>query len=64
MYASCDESAGGCIFPLFVPQTIAGRVSMRDKQSENEAMQKAWELFEKTGQISYYMLYHDLMRKR
>ena len=35
---------------------------MRDKQ-ENEAMKKAWALFEQTGKISYYMLYHDLMRR-
>lgn len=37
---------------------------MRDKPNENEAMKKAWALFEKTGQISYYMLYHDLMRRK
>lgn len=24
----------------------------------------AWEMFEKTGNISYYMLYHDLKRKK
>ena len=37
---------------------------MRDKQTENEAMKKAWELFQKTGRINYYMLYHDLMRRK
>lgn len=37
---------------------------MRDKKTENGAAKTAWELFEKTGSISYYMLYHDLMRKR
>jgi hypothetical protein len=35
---------------------------MRDKK-ENEAARMAWELFEKTGSISYYMLYYDLIRK-
>jgi hypothetical protein len=24
----------------------------------------AWELFEKTGSISYYMLYYDILRKK
>ena len=37
---------------------------MRDKHEENGAAKKAWELFEKTGCISYYMLYYDLTRKR
>lgn len=37
---------------------------MRDKHEENGAAKMAWELFQKTGSISYYMLYHDLMRKR
>lgn len=36
---------------------------MRDKNRENGAAQMAWELFEKTGSISYYMLYYDLIRK-
>ncbi len=37
---------------------------MRDKNSENEAAKMAWKMFEKTGSVSYYMLYYDLMRKR
>ena len=37
---------------------------MRDKMSENGAAKMAWELFEKTGSVSYYMLYHDLIRKK
>ena len=37
---------------------------MRDKNRENDAAKMAWELFEKTGSISYYMLYYDLIRKR
>ncbi len=37
---------------------------MRDKPEEDIAAQTAWKLFEKTGSISYYMLYYDLMRKR
>ena len=36
---------------------------MHDKKRENGAAKMAWELFEKTGSISYYMLYYDLMRK-
>lgn len=36
---------------------------MRDKNEPNEAAKMAWKLFEKTGSVSYYMLYHDLMRK-
>ena len=37
---------------------------MHDKQDPNGAAKMAWELFEKTCSISYYMLYHDLMRRR
>ena len=37
---------------------------MRDKHVENEAAKMAWQLFEKTGSVSYYMLYYDLIRKR
>ncbi len=37
---------------------------MRDKHEENGAALAAWQLFEKTGSISYYMLYYDLMRKK
>jgi hypothetical protein len=37
---------------------------MRDHQNENGASKLAWELFEKTGQINYYMLYLELKRKR
>lgn len=37
---------------------------MRDKYEESDAAKTAWKLFEKTGSISYYMLYYDLMRKR
>lgn len=35
---------------------------MRDENTENGAARLAWRLFEKTGNISYYMLYHDLNR--
>ncbi len=34
---------------------------MRDKHEENVAAKMAWELFEKTGSITYYMLYYDLI---
>ena len=37
---------------------------MRDKQQERGAAKMAWELFEKTGSISYYMLYYDLLRRK
>ncbi len=36
---------------------------MKDKREESGAAKMAWQLFEKTGSISYYMLYHELMRK-
>jgi hypothetical protein len=36
---------------------------MKDKQ-DNGAGKLAWEMFEKTGSISYYMLYHELTRKK
>lgn len=37
---------------------------MRDKNADFRAAKTAWEMFEKTGSISYYMLYYDLIRKR
>ncbi len=37
---------------------------MRDKNGESEAAKMAWRLFEKTGNVSYYMLYYDLIRKK
>ncbi len=37
---------------------------MKDGNEENGAAKMAWDLFEKTGSISYYMLYYDLIRKR
>ena len=36
---------------------------MHDKGKESGAAKMAWDLFEKTGSISYYMLYYELMRK-
>jgi hypothetical protein len=36
---------------------------MWDKRQENGAAKTAWEMFEKTGNISYYMLYHELTKK-
>ena len=33
---------------------------MKGEQSETGAAKLAWEMFEKTGSIAYYMLYHDL----
>lgn len=37
---------------------------MRDRKEENGAAKMAWDLFEKTGSISYYMLYYDLLKKK
>lgn len=37
---------------------------MRDKNEENAAAKMAWDLFEKTGSVSYYMLYYDLLRRK
>lgn len=37
---------------------------MRDKPDKNEASKRAWELFEKTGSVGYYMLYHELSRRK
>ena len=53
------------IISLFLPHTISveGRC-MRDKREDNGAAQMAWQLFEKTGSISYYMLYYDILRKK
>ena len=31
---------------------------------ENGAAKLAWEMFEKTGSISYYMLYKELTKRR
>lgn len=36
---------------------------MHDKKPDTGATELAWEMFRKTGNISYYMLYHDLKRK-
>lgn len=33
---------------------------MRNETGENEAAKIAWELFERTGSVSYYMLYREL----
>lgn len=36
---------------------------MHDKKPTNAAAELAWQLFEKTGCVSYYMLWHDLTRR-
>lgn len=33
------------------------------KKKDNGAARLAWEMFEKTGSIAYYMLYYDLKKK-
>ncbi len=33
------------------------------RKKENGAAKLAWEMFEKTGSIAYYMLYYDLIQK-
>ena len=37
---------------------------MRERNEESGAAKMAWKLFEQTGSVSYYMLYHELMRKK
>ena len=36
---------------------------MRKKQNRNDVAQTAWAMFEKTGSVSYYMLYKKLSEK-
>ncbi len=36
---------------------------MHDKNKDDGAAKMAWEMFERTGSISYYMLYYELTRK-
>ena len=33
------------------------------KKKDSGAARLAWEMFEKTGSIAYYMLYYDLIKK-
>lgn len=35
---------------------------MRDKK-QGETAELAWKMFEKTGSITYYLLYYDLLKK-
>lgn len=35
-----------------------------DGKTGEGAARLAWEMFEKTGSIAYYMLYHDLKHKK
>ena len=39
---------------------------MREKGREDNlgAQEVAWKLFEKTGSITYYLLYHELKQKK
>ena len=36
---------------------------MRKENGETNAARLMWELFERTGSVSYYMLYHELTDK-
>lgn len=36
---------------------------MRDQKPKNEAARLAWDIFEKTGDVGYYMLYHELNKR-
>ena len=36
---------------------------MRKKKSDMRAVDSAWAMFEKTGSVSYYMLYKKLSEK-
>ncbi len=38
-----------------------GGKGMHDKRGEDGAARLAWEMFRKTGNISYYMLYKELL---
>jgi hypothetical protein len=54
-----------CIIPFLSSQNNEGEDgTMHDKKQENGAAKMAWQLFEKTGSISYYMLYYDLIRRK
>lgn len=37
---------------------------MHDGKDENGAARLAWEMFERTGNISYYMLYKEIRRDK
>jgi len=36
---------------------------MNEKTEKNSAVEEAWRVFEKTGKISYYMLYNELKKR-
>ena len=36
---------------------------MRDQGPKNEAAMLAWDMFKKTGDVCYYMLYCELSRR-
>ena len=36
---------------------------MTEKPKNGEAAERAWKAFEKTGKISYYMLYNELKKR-
>ena len=38
-------------------------IEMRKENGESNAARLVWELFERTGSVSYYMLYHELTDK-
>lgn len=40
---------------------LCGEGAMREKEGK-DASELAWELFEKTGNVTYYMLYQQLKR--
>ena len=48
-----------CIIPR-ITHTIVAEADMREEKSAREI---AWELFEKTGNVSYYMLYQQLKER-
>lgn len=37
---------------------------MKGGHTKTGAQQLAWEMFQKTGSIAYYMLYHDLKHEK
>ena len=51
-------------FSFVLLKLCLGGRGMHDKKEENAAAKMAWQIFEKTGRISNYMLYYELMRKK
>ena len=54
----------GRIKTFLLPILICGEErKMTEKPKNGEAAERAWKAFEKTGKISYYILYNDLKKR-